>query len=290
MLSKHIIKSRGSTDTPDLGPRAIGLETAVVKDITSAEDMSASMTERPLIPPRPRKKAHLDEVIRLMKELEELRVEKGQAEEMADMMGQDLQISQEEVEKKSDELRRKEEEMLKCGEELKNWRQAAQSLSVQLQEEQELHRVAKATLHDTQGRMSPNGIQEQELQQILDVSLRSTKEEYEANMREAEGRTGLQIAELQKRTQEAETSLQEHLSRPQEVRTNQQENLLLQRIQGLESEVQDQRKRCDWFKKNSERLSREVKETQATRRAVEQSEYVARRQVADLNSQIAALQ
>jgi len=449
MVASKSLTSRNSSDTADLDPRAIGLETAVANNITSAGDMSAAMEERPLKPQPPPKKAHLDEVIRLKKELEEIREEKGQAEEMTDMMGQDLQIAQEEVENKDDELRRKEAELLNCGEELKNWRQKAQSLSSEVQEEkrlaagikqsiemqevavsswmgnesgkgeellrlrdqvanliaslatkdaekkeaglqteeelsylrkqveqlttsltekedrmksigsrtlkelvylrkqatqlkstisekdaelttkvslaagaaydkwqatirdkqlqfettlreieerlnaqltqeQELRRVAEASLHDTREKMGTNSSQEQELQRVAEASLRSTKEEYEARLREADERAGFQIAEMQKRAQEAEASLQEHTSRVQEVGMD-QENLL-KRIHGLESEVQDQRKGCDWFKKNSERLSREIKETEAARRVLEQSEYAVKRQVADLKSQVTALQ
>ena len=437
MMAENFLKVRGSSDTADLDSRALGLEAAVVDDITSAGEMSAAMVERPLEPQLPPKKAHLDEVFRLMKELDEIREEKRQgeeitdmmaqeldeireekrqAEEITDMMAQDLDIAQEEVQKKGDELRRKEAELLKCEEELKDWRQKAQSLSIEVQEEkrlaaeikqstemqeaivtsktenksqkeeellrlrdqvagltasiatkeaekeeaglqnekeltglskqveqltaslpenesrmraaysqaaraaydkwqaimrdkqlefetkfkeieermsaqltqeQDLRRVAEATLHDMREKSSTNSSQEQELRGVAEASLRSTKEGFEAKLREANERADIQIAELQKRAQEAESSLQEHTSR-MEVEMD-QENLL-KRIHSLEAEVQDQRKACGWFKKNSERLSREIKETQASRTVLEQSEYAVKRQLAELKSQVTALQ
>lgn len=493
--------SRGSSDTPDLDPSATGLETAAVNDIISAGAMSEAMPERQVRPQPPPKKAHLDEVIRLMKELEEMREEKGQAEEMTDLMGQDLQSAQEEVEKKDGELRRKEAELLKCGEELKNWRQKAQSLSIEVQEEkrlaagiresiemqevalssrmdnesgrgeevsrlrdqvanlitslatkdaekkeaglqteeelsylrkqveqlttsltekeaqmksigsrsmkelvylrkqatqlkttisekdaeltkkvalaagstydqcqatfrenkiqfestlreteerlnaqlaqeqelrhaaeatleeareemlthphedqsrdkqiqlettykeneerlkaqltqeQDLRRAAEAKVHDTREKMGKNSSQEQELRHAAEATLRITKEEYEVKLREAGERAGVQLAEMQKRAQGAETSLQEHTARVQEVGVD-QENLM-KRVQGLEAEVQDQRKSCAWFKKNSERLSRDIKAADAARRQLEQSDHAAKRQVTDLKSQVNALQ
>ncbi|MCJ1266329.1 hypothetical protein MMC22_006212 [Lobaria immixta] len=208
-MAENFLAVRGSSDTADLDSRALGFEAAVVDDITSAGEMSAAMVERPLRPQLPPQNAHLDEVSRLMKELDEIRKEKRQGEEITYMMARDLDIAQEEVQKKDDELR------------------------------------------------------------------------------EANERAGIQIAELQKRAQEAESSLQEHTSR-MEVEMD-QENLL-KRIHSLEAEVQDQRKACGWFKKNSERLSREIKETQASRTVLEQSEYAVKRQLAELKSQVTALQ
>ena len=461
--------SRGPSDPADLDPSTAGLETAAVNDMISAGNMSGAMPERPLRPQPPPKKAHLDEVMRLMKELEELREEKGQAEEMTDLMGQDLQIAEEQVEKKDNELRRKEAELLKCGEELKNWKQKAQTLSIEVEEErrlaagikeslemqevaassrmnnasgqgeellrlreqveqlttsltekeaqmksigarsmkelvylrkqatqlkttisekdtelttkltlaansaydqsqatirenklrfeatlretedrlraqlaqeqelrhaaeatlvdtrevmltdpqqdqsrdkqlqlettykaneerlqaqliqeQDLRRAAEAKFHDTQDKMGKSSNQEQELRHAAEASLRITREGYETKLREADERAVVQLAEMQKRALGAETSLQEHTARVQEVGLD-QENLT-RRIQGLESEVQDQRQSCAWFKKNSERLSRDIKDAEAARRQMDQSEYAVRRQVADLKSQVNALQ
>lgn len=493
--------SKSSPDTGDLDPGAVGLETTASNDIIPAGEMSTAMPERPFKPQPPPKKAHLEEVVRLMKELEEMREEQRQAEEMTDLMGQDLQIAQEAVEKKDDELKRKEVELLKCREELKNCHQRAQRLldqdkgrqiagveksitmpevavssgmdngsdkgeeilrlrdqvanlitalagkdaekkeaglqseeelsylrkqveqlttsltekeaqwksigsrsmkelvylrkqatqlkstisdkdaeltkkvalaagsaydqwqatiqdkklefettlreteerlSAQLAQEQKLRRTAEATLqetreemltnphpvqdqtrdqqlllettykeneerlkaqltqeqnlrraleaefNDTREKMGKNSSQEQELRDAAEASLRNTKEEYEKKLREADERAGAQLTAMQKRAQEAETSLHEHATRVQEVGIDQES--LTRRIQGLESEVQDQRSSCAWFKKNSERLSREIKEAEAARRQLEQSEYAVKRQVADLKSQITVLQ
>ena len=493
--------SRSPFDPADLDPSTAGLETAAFNDIISAGNMSGAIPERSSRPQPPPKKAHLDEVMRLMKELEELREEKGQAEEMTDLMGQDLQIAEEQVEKKDNELRRKEAELLKCGEELNNWKQKAQTLSIEVEEErrlaagikeslemqevaassrmnnasgkgeellrlreqvanlvtalamkdvekkeagaqteeelsylrkqveqlttsltekeeqmksigarsmkelvylrkqatqlkttisekdteltkkltlaansaydqsqaairenklrfettlreteerlraqlaqeqelrqaaeatledtrevlltdahqdqsrdqqlqlettykaneerlkaqltqeQDLRRAAEAKFHDTRDQMGKSTNQEQELRHAAEASLRIAKEEYEAKFREADQRAVAQLAEMQKRALGAETSLQEHTARVQAVGLD-TENLT-RRIQGLESEVQSQRTSCAWFKKNSERLSRDIKDAEAARRQMEQSEYAVKRQVADLKSQVNALQ
>ena len=370
--------SRGQSDSLDLDSSATGFETAAFDDIIPAGDISSAVSEQPtkrmgsnmpvqsVRSPWPPRNAHPDEVIRLRRELEKLREEQGQAEEMVYLMGEDLQRTQEEVEEKDDELRRREAELLKCREELRNWRQNAQNLSNEIQEEKRLaaDKVAnlttslatkdeerreaklkgeeelsslrrqveqltadkeaqtqsigsqsttelvdlrkqvtqlKSTISEKDAeltkkaavaadslQMGENTNQEQELRHAAEASLRTTKEEYEVKLREADQRAGVQLAEMQKRAQAAENSLQEHTSRVQDVGSDQDK--LQKRIHGLESELQDQRKCCAWFKRNSERLSREIKEAEAARRQMEQSEYAVKRQVADLKSQVNALQ
>ena len=369
--------SRGQSDSPDLDSSATVFETTASNDKISAGDISLVMSEQSLRrmgsvrrrsvtrehsfrPPWPPRNAHPDEIIHLRQELEQLREEQEQAEEMVYLMGEDLQRTQEEMEEKDDELRRKEAELLKCGEELRNWRQNAQSLSNEVQEERRLaaDQVANLTTSlaakdgekreaklkneqelsylrrqveqlttDKEAQIEPigsqsikelvdlrnkvtqlettisekdaeltkkaalvgkNSNQEQELRHAAEATLRTTKEEYEVKLRDADQRAGVQLAEMQKRAQAAETSLQEHTSRVQDVGTD-QENLQ-KRIYGLESELQDQRRICAWFKGNSERLSRDIKEAEAARRQMEQSEYAVKRQVADLKSQVNALQ
>ncbi|KAL8694791.1 MAG: hypothetical protein Q9218_000637 [Villophora microphyllina] len=505
MAAGKSLASSDSPDAADLDPRAIGFEIADTKPAIAARDTSVAMAERPPKPQPPPKRAQLDEVIRLMKELENLREEKGQAEEMTDMMGQDLQVAQEEMEKRDDKLRKKEAELLSCGKELKNWQQKAQDLTKEVQEEkrlatemkqsiemqevavaswmenesgkgeelvrlrdqvahlvasladkdtekketasqteeelsylrkqveeltsslakkedqmksigsrtlkelvylrkqatqlkstisekdaelttkvslaagvaydkwqatirekqlqfettlqeteerlnaqltqeQDLRRAAEATLRDTREGMGVNVnnqeqsrdkqhhsdettpskleeslrlqlTQEQEQRRIVEAtlhaaqdqldlqssqqdeqelrrgaaeaSLQTTKQDYEVRLREASER----IAALQTRAQDAEVSMQEHTNRAQQAASMEKEKEnLAQRIRGLETEVQDRRKTCDWFKQNSERLSREIKEAEAAERAIEHKEYAAKRQVAALKAQVAALQ
>ncbi|KAI4185116.1 MAG: hypothetical protein L6R41_004323 [Letrouitia leprolyta] len=490
--------SNASPDAADLDPGAIGFETADVNHITATEEMSAHMAERPLKPPPPPKKAHLDEVIRLMKELEELREEKAQAEEMTDLMAQDLQVAQEDVERKDEELRKKGVELISCGEELKNWQQQAQNLANEVQEEKRLTAEMKqsiemqeipvtsrsengseevvrlrdqvanliaslatkdrekqeaasqteeelsylrrqvdeltsslakkedqmksigsrtmkelvylrkqatqlkstisekdaelttkvslaagaaydkwqpiirekqlqyeTTLRETEERLNAQLAHEQELRQTTEATLQATREEmrtassqgptqdqqlqFETTLRELEQRLQAQLAQeqeqrriaeetlhaaqekmnmldtqscqqeqqlrqaaeaslraaqealqtqsretsertatLQKRAQDAEASLQEHANRVKEATIYHEE--LLRRTHDLETEAQNQRKACEYFKRNSERLSREIKEADAARRLLEQSEYTGKRQVADLRAQVATLQ
>ena len=355
MVFERILTSRDPSNIPDPDPGTIGLEIADTNSTLSAVDKSAAMAERTFRPQPPPKRAHIEEILRLKKELEDTRVEKEEAEEMTMNMCQDLQLAQEETEKKTVELSRREADHRKCEEELQHWRQKAQRLSVeiseerrmvaamkqsletqdavvssptnnqlgneeelsklrkqvvqltatlsvkdnhmnsvnenearleaQLAQEQELRRVAETTLQATKQKMTSTSSREQELRHAAESSLRIAKEEYEIKSREADERTVLQIAEMQKRAQDAEASLQEHTK---EVGGDREQ--LLQHIHSLESELQDQRKSHDFFKKNSERLSREIRDIQAARKALEQSEHAATRQVADLKSQVAALQ
>jgi len=410
MTSKNSLSSQGSSDMPDLDSGALGLQTSVANDINLAGKMSATMAER-VKPPLPAKKSHLNDLIRLKNELDEIHKQKEQAEEMTDLVVRDLSLAQDEVHEKDDQLRRKESELRKCEEELKNWREKVQSLSMEVQEEkrlaaeikksnrmlkvaitsktenesqkeeelsrlrnqvadltaslaekeaqkkpapvelanlrrqvtqlksilnekdaemtekvslaagathdkwqatmqekqlqfetklkeneermsaqlaqeQELRRVTEATLHEMTEKLTTNSSQEQELRRVAESSLQSTKEQFEAKLREATERAGVQIAELQKRALEAEASLQEHTNR-MEVQVDHEP--LLQRISSLEAEVQNERQRCDWFKKNSEKLSRKIKETQAAWRVLEQSECVLKRQLDDLKSQVMPL-
>ena len=63
---------------------------------------------------------------------------------------------------------------------------------------------------------------------------------------------------------------------------------LLGHIRSLEVEVQNQLQSCAWFKKNSEQLSRDIKEARASCRAHEQSQYALKQELADLKSPMAA--
>ncbi len=371
MVVGSSLVSRGSSNTADLDPRAIGFQVADVDHIIPTGNMSAAMVERPLTSSSPPKKADLDEAVRLMKELEAMSQEKAQAEEMTDMMGQDLQFAQEDIEKKDEELvylrkqvtqlestiKEKDTELttkvsLAAGAAYDKWqpiirekqlqfettlRETEERLNAQVTHEQELRRTAEATLHTTREEMrttsnqeqmqdqqlrfettlremeerlqarltqeqeqrriaeetlhttqekldTQSGQQEQELRHAAEASLRTTKEAFEVHLREASERTEA----LQRRVQDAEASLQEHKNYVQGAAIHQKN--LIHRIHELESEVQNQRKACDFFKKNSERLSREIKQADAARRQLEHSEHVGKRQVADLKLQVEVLE
>jgi len=442
MMNAKNFMPHSSPDTPGLDSGAFGIGTALLSEITSSGEMSVK-------PQPPQKKAHLDELFRLRKEIDEIRDEKLDAEEMTMMMGQDLNLAQEEVQKKREELRRKEAE-------LNNWREKAKSLSIELQEEkrqaaelknsmqeaaviskvgdesqeedltqlrenfeqlailltekesqnkaaalrnekdgvdlrrqitqlketldqkdaelaakvssaavadydkwsatlqekqlqfetklkeieehlaqeQELRRVAEAslpsmdeqfearlreavqdkqlqfesklkeaeeqmaqeyalrrraetTLLSVEEELQANSRQEQELRRVSEASLQSTKEQYETKLREADERANILNVALQKHAQEAEALLQEQANRKA---VEEDHEHLQQRIRHLEAEMQDQRKRCEWFKGNSERLSREIKDRQDFAKTLEQSEYILKRQADDLRIQVAGLQ
>jgi hypothetical protein len=159
-------------------------------------------------------------------------------------------------------------------------------LSLQLLREQEQQRLAQAKLRETEERLQADASQAEEMHRIAEALLRSAKEQVESQMREAEERSGIQIAELLKSVQEAEVALQAFTNR-MDVKTD-QENLV-KRIGVLEAEMQDQRQRYDWFKRNSERLLKDMKATQASKKALEQSEEALKRQLDKLDSQVVEL-
>ncbi|KAL8673303.1 MAG: hypothetical protein Q9168_002265 [Polycauliona sp. 1 TL-2023] len=508
-----------ASDASGLDTGAFGLAMDDSNHFVPTGDMSAPMVERPQKPPPPPKRAHLDEIIRLTKELQTMREEKAQAEEMTDMMGQDLQLAQEAAEKNDEELKTKGTELLSCSEELQRWKQSFQKLASyvewknaetgepmkrqaesdsviaeeavrlrdqlvkpiaslttkdaeqheaasrteeellflrkevhdlrtalakkddqiksiagrthkelrtlreqadqlratiadkdaalqtqlesatgavfdkfqlvmhkkeqqfettlaetekrhkeQVMQEQELRRTTEATLHatreelgtashqeehtqnqqsrfettlrETEDRLNAQVAQEQELRRTAEAALLATREEIrtaspnqahpqtqqrmlETTLKETQDRLQAQLAQAEQHRRTAEESVNHHhqerhlrqvadatlrttqeaharelsertaagatfQTRIQEAETQTED--LVQQIHALESQIQDQRKACDYFKKNSERLSREVKDTDAARRALEQAEYVARRQAADSKAQVATLQ
>jgi len=154
-------------------------------------------------------------------------------------------------------------------------------------QEHAVRRGAEATLLSMREELEAHSRQEQELRRTVDASLQSTKEQYEAKLREADERANALNVVLQERAQEAEALMQEHANR---MAVEVDHEHLLRRIRSLEAEMQEQRQRCDWFKRNSERLSREIKDRQAAAKALEQSEYVLKRQADDLRAQVAGLQ
>ena len=133
MTANNFRPSGVSSDTPSLDSGAFGLETATPNDINFTPAMSSIIPEQKK-PQVPQKRANLDELFRLRKELIDLREEKEQAEEMSEMMGQDLFRAEEEVAAKGDELKRKEAKLLDYEEQVKTWRERAQSLTLEVQE------------------------------------------------------------------------------------------------------------------------------------------------------------
>lgn len=109
---------------PDLNSGMAALQMA------TSTKVAASGKAKPSIP---QKKSHVDELIRLRKELEELRAERDQAHRERDAMEDDLLQAQEDLEQKIDELGKKSkdleeksEELSKKSKEVWTWREKAE--------------------------------------------------------------------------------------------------------------------------------------------------------------------
>jgi len=97
-----------------------------------------------------------------------------------------------------------------------------------------------------------------------------------------------QLEAEKNRAQLAELSLGEHAARMEVDSTSQQERAQL--IDKYEAEIQDQRQRCEQFRRSSERLTSKMKQATETVKDLERSDHIMQQRVEDMKSQIAALQ
>jgi chromosome segregation ATPase len=283
----------------------------------------------------------------MMKDLEEMRQEKIDAEEMTALMAQDLCSAQEKAQEKGEQLNKKEIELRKCEEDLDRvsreakdlkaslvalesqgkpvaaelvdlreqvkqltstlhqkdielasavssvssvtvsadeklnvaiqaklfefdtkLRENEENMRVQLAHEQEQRRVAESKLLGFMEKMTTSSSQEHELRRAAEAELQSTTKRFEAQLKETVKRADTQIAELQNRM---------------EIQVDHEP--LLERISSLEAEILDTRKRYQFFLKNNENLSRNLKDSQADVRRLEESVYLLQRRLNELNSQ-----
>lgn len=334
----------GSSDAPDFDAGIDGLQASFAKDFhLSGHMVSTNMTK----PPPPPKKSHLNDLTRLMKDLEEISQEKIDAEEMTALMAQDLYLAQEEAQEKGEQLKKREIELRKCEEDLDRVSREAEDLKtslialdsqekpvaaelvdlreqvkqltsilhqkdielasavssvssvivsadeklnvaiqakqfdfdtklreneenarVQLALEQEQRRLAESKLLGFMEKMTTSSSQEHDLRRAAEAELQSTTKRFETQLKETVERANAQIAELQNRM---------------EVQVDHEP--LLERISFLEAEILDTRKRYQFFQKNNENLSRNLKDSQADVRRLEESVYLLQRRLNELSSQ-----
>ena len=236
-------------------------------EIAVDKQPSATMI-KPTRPKVPQKKAHLDEVLRLRKELNDMRGEKKRAEEETDIMVRDLFAAQDEVQEKGDELKRKEAKLQNCEEQLKTWKEKAESLSITIQKIEKFAadfktRHAMQETHITSER--ENGSQKEEeilrlRSQVEDLTAKKAERDASAATVEKElvGLRG-QITQLKATLQEKDTELTTKLSAVATFAANK----LQATIQ--EKQLQSETK----LKETEDRLSSELKRQRKLRRAAE---------------------
>ncbi|TKA41100.1 hypothetical protein B0A54_07621 [Friedmanniomyces endolithicus] len=256
---------------PDVGPGIAGLQ------------MATSTTEQGTGPPisamtiGPQEMAHIDELLRLTKELEESRLARDQACQERDAMADDLLKLLEDIEKKDEELKDMAGRAL-------TWKDDAQKMSSD--DATEMHRSVQVRGGDgfssipnshRQYQMQLAQVEkdwrfqmeeEHKLRQGPENGLVNMKEFYEAQMQEVESQSRIRIEELQGRMQELEIALQRE-SQQIELHSGWKEELdqLHQLAADQEVEINDQYQRAERFQRMSERLTTQVKHSNTASQA-----------------------
>lgn len=107
MYPKGGIQAFGSTPEPDLSSAATSLQTqAQAEQTTTPLNISAPVIPSRAKPNIPQKKTHIDELVRLRRDLGDAISARDDAIEMKGMMAEDLLNVQKEVEERDNEIKR----------------------------------------------------------------------------------------------------------------------------------------------------------------------------------------
>ena len=305
MIPRKALPPQNPPDTLDLESGESGLEMAIASDITPSKDVSSSVVEQAK-PPVPQKKTHVDEVFHLMKELERAREEEREAVEMMEGMAKGICEAEEIAEQKDRELGRVRVELRECEEELKNWKDRVQKLSLEIQEERRLAAEAKQS-SDTQptvmvSKSEQRSERERELTQlraqVADLSaslsaqeveraahtsqiekvnaklrdenfiLTSSLAEEEAKSKAAASRSGKEIQTLQKQIQQLKTDI----SQKDDEWTEKVRLAIKQTKDKVQAAQDDKQLQIDnTLKANEERLTAQLAQEQKLRSATEKA-------------------
>ena len=151
----------------------------------------------------------------------------------------------------------------------------------------EQRRAVEVEPQRTKEQFEAKSSQEEGFRREAKATLQKTKDHYEAKLRASTERATIEIEAQTQRAQTAEASLQEQSKQKEAEGFHDQ---LMQWITSLEEEVDQQRRRAEHFRKSSERLSRDIKETEAARRELEQVVFGNKRQLDDHKAQVKVLQ
>jgi chromosome segregation ATPase len=230
---------------------------------------------------------------------------------MNDMIAEDLLTAQEELQEKNDEIKRLKEKFEKFhnlvedlhatpftgiasggfgGEweaEDKQLRNRIEQSSVEFAAE-DTHVVDASVSTGVESSLRDQLAEEQRQRQALEVELQNTKDQYEARLKAAETLASSHIEAEKQCAEAAQNALNEQMNRMDIDSRSQEQNQQL--IANYEAEIQEQRQRCNQFKKMSERLTTQFKQAVDAKRELERSNQELRHTIEDMKSTIAALQ
>lgn len=125
--------------------------------------------------------------------------------------------------------------------------------------------------------------EEQRLRQTAEAELAQIKIQYETQLKA----THALVEEEKKRTQASELALNEQMNRIDLDSTSHQQHE--QVVASYEEKLQNQRQRCEQFRRTSERLTTQIKKGAEIQRDLEMSDQKMRQQVENMKSEIGML-
>ncbi|KAL9082321.1 MAG: hypothetical protein Q9165_008916 [Trypethelium subeluteriae] len=142
MAAPYSFISRNTTNTRDVGEVVSNDYSARNMSMNFANEADARLTAEEVVvavaekarPPVPLKKTHLNATLRMKKELDGMRQEKEQVEEMLELMEVDLVEAEDKLQKKDEELHNVKADLIKCEAMLTSWQEKAQTLMLDAQE------------------------------------------------------------------------------------------------------------------------------------------------------------
>lgn len=273
-------KSSSSAPEPDLDSGAMALQTTAVTTPASVSPRpTAAMKVKPSVP---QKKDHMDEMYRLRKE-------KDDAIKMKNMMEDELLQTQDELQEKDDEVERLYKQIqelnAKLAERDARLKQSAASNSRDsATPRSRLDVTAKAKIEQLRAQLE----EAQKEKFAAQAELKIAQESFEDRLLEAQHSADAQLEAVQKRAQSSENALSEQMGRMDIDAGNRQEHA--QTIAKLEDEIQDQRERCEQFRRTCERLTTQIKQVNDSNAGLARSEREAQRRMEDMKSRITGLE
>lgn len=132
---------------PDLKSGMAGLQMAISTKETSSGKGTPALGSTPRAKPSiPQKKTHIDELLRLRKQLEDLKDDRDQGYAERDAITDDLLKLQEDVEKLQEDVKEKDEELSKKLREVWTWREKAEKLSNDMANERHIAAQGRRSL------------------------------------------------------------------------------------------------------------------------------------------------
>ncbi|KAI9687018.1 MAG: hypothetical protein M1822_002428 [Bathelium mastoideum] len=251
---------------------------------------------------------------RILKEVARTSLDEGHAQAFSELEGQIAPL-QPNIDAKDVEIRMKvasaTEHVYGKGEGISQDKQTGweakpkeeEYLTAEIAKEHEKSTNAVVALASSENEVNWNTNEVRRPRTEAESKLQTTVDEYFAKVAAIEQHHDVQMASLVKRTEDAEAvaaslqtqsaSLQQQLTSEQlafveaQLDSQMQVEVDGEQIAKLQQESDQRRQRLEFFRRNSEHLSRRIKDTEARNRALEQSEGLKSRQVEDLRREMA---